>query len=230
DVSGRPDQTLTLAGGQTLAGIGMINGRLSVAAGATVSPAGTNTTLGITAGANSTGAISATDAIVLNGTTTIKLNGSGANDAIQSLGAGITYGGTLNLVNVSGAPMTAGDTFQIFNATSFSGSFASLTPATPGAGLAWDTTQLNTGTLSVKAAGAGPVIGSVKVSGGNLVLGGSNGVANTGYYVLTSPNVSAPLTNWTVLATNTFDGTGAFSFTNAISPLKPRQFYLIKLQ
>src|SRR5258705_8508252 len=50
DVSGRPDQTLTLAGGQTLAGIGMINGKLSMAAGATLSPAGTNTTLGITAG------------------------------------------------------------------------------------------------------------------------------------------------------------------------------------
>ena len=42
---------------QTLAGIGTINGKLVVSAGAIISPAGTNTTIGITAGANSTGTI-----------------------------------------------------------------------------------------------------------------------------------------------------------------------------
>src|SRR5205823_10839283 len=131
---------LTLASGQTLAGIGRINGSLTVAAGATLSPAGTNTTLGMTTGANASGTIAATNAISLDGTTVIKLKGSGTNDVVQSTRAGITYGGTLNLVNINGA-LAAGNSFQIFNATSYSGSFANITPATPGAGLAWDVTQ-----------------------------------------------------------------------------------------
>src|SRR6267154_279350 len=59
DVSGRTDKTLTLASGQTLAGIGTVNGSLIVAFGATLSPAGTNTTIGITTGANAIGTIRA---------------------------------------------------------------------------------------------------------------------------------------------------------------------------
>src|SRR5205823_4425224 len=111
DVTGRPDQTLTLASGQTLGGIGQVNGNLTVSSGATLSPAGTNTTLGITTGQNAVGAISAIGNIALAGTTVIKLNGSGTNDALVST-TGITCGGTLNLVNISGAPLAAGNSFQ----------------------------------------------------------------------------------------------------------------------
>lgn len=228
DVTGRSDQTLTLASGQTLSGIGTINGGLVVAAGATLSPSGTNTTIGITTGANSTGTISASNAIVLQGTTILKLNGSGVNDQVQT-GAGITFGGALNLVNVSGTPLANGNSFQIASAASYSGTFTSITPATPGAGLAWDTSQLNTlGFLNVVSASSQPVIGSTRVSGGNLIFSGTNGVANGSYVVLTSTNVATPLTNWTALMTNTFDGTGAFSVTNAITPNVPDQFYIIK--
>jgi hypothetical protein len=230
DVSGRPDKTLTLASGQSLAGIGRINGNLAVTAGATLSPAGTNTTLGITAGANATGTITATNAIVLNGTTVIKLNGSGVNDVVQSTGAGITYGGTLNLVNISGAPLAVSNSFQIFSAASYSGSVANITPATPGAGLAWDTTQLHSGKLKVVAAPSQPVINSVTVSGSSFIFSGTNGRANSNYVVLTSSDVAVPLINWTVLLTNTFDTNGAFHATNTISAGNPQQFYCIQLQ
>jgi hypothetical protein len=224
DASGRPDKTLTLASGQTLGGIGAINGSLVVSAGATVSPAGTNTTIGITTGANATGTIGATNAVTLNGTTTLKLNGSGVNDQVQA-GAGITYGGTLNLVNISGAPYAVGNLFQIFSAASYTGSFASITPAAPGTGMAW---SLTNGFLSVVSASQ-PVIGSVVVSGGNLIFSGTNGTAGASYSVLTTTNLATPLTNWTALVTNTFDGTGAFSVTNPISVGTPQQFYNIKL-
>jgi autotransporter-associated beta strand protein len=230
DVSGRPDQTLTLASGQTLAGIGWVNGSLTVAAGATLSPAGTNTMLGITTGANATGTLSAAAAITLGGTTIIKLNGSGTNDSIQSTGAGITYGGTLNLVNISGAPLAVGNSFQIFNAGSYGGSFASITPATPGTGLAWDTTQLSSGVLNVVAAPSQPVVTSVVISGGNLIFSGTNGVANASYSVLTSTNLAVPLANWTALSTNTFDVNGAFHVTNAVNAAIPKRFYVLKLQ
>ena len=222
DVSGRSDTTLTLASGQTLGGIGTINGSLVVSAGATLAPAGTNTTIGITTGANAAGTITVTNAVALNGTTTLKLNGSGVNDEVQA-GAGIIYGGTLNLVNISGAPYAVGNLFQIFNAASYAGSFVNITPATPGTGMAW---SLSSGFLSVASA---PVVNNIHVSGGNLIFSGTNGTASGNYAVLTTTNVATPLANWTSLVTNSFDGTGAFSVTNAISGSKPQQFYTIKL-
>jgi hypothetical protein len=229
DVSGRPDKKLTLASGQTLAGVGRINGSLTVAAGAVLAPAGTNTTLGITTGSNAIGTIAATNGITLNGATVIKLKGSGTNDAIQSTGAGITYGGALNLVNISGAPLAAGDSFQIFSGNSYAGSFGAIAPSTPGAGLVWNTNQLSNGTLSVMAAPAPPVVSSVVMAGGNLIFGGTNGTANAQYVVLSSTNVAAPLENWTSLATNTLSANGTFAFTNPIAADIPQQFYLLKL-
>ena len=227
DVSGRNDQTFTLASGQTLGGVGRVNGKLLVSPGATIAPAGTNTTIGVTAGANATGTLSASSNIVLNGTTVIKLKGSGVNDQIQSA-TSITYSGTLNLANISGSALAAGNTFQILNAPSYSGSFTNLTPATPGSGLAWDTSQLNTfGIINVVSSG-GPVIGSTMVSGGNLIFSGTGGPANGSYAVMTATNLAAPLANWTSLVTNSFDSTGAFSTTNAITPGTLQQFYRIK--
>jgi len=228
DVSGRSDQTLTLANGQTLGGVGQINGKLTVSAGATLSPAGTNTTLGITTGQNPTGTISATGNIILGGTTVIKLNGPGTNDALTSTTGSIACGGTLNLVNISATPLAAGNSFQILNAGTITGSFT-ITPATPGAGLAWNTTQLNTGVISVVPGSSQPVIGSVVVSGGNLIFRGSNGATNGTFYVVTSTNVATPLTNWTTLSTNTFDANGAFSVTNPISAGTPKRFFRLKL-
>ncbi|HEV2434939.1 MAG TPA: hypothetical protein VG077_02980 [Verrucomicrobiae bacterium] len=227
DASGRPDQTLTLSGGQTLAGIGGINGSLVVSLGATISPAGTNITLGMTEGANPTGTIAASGNVTLNGATVIKLNGSGTNDVVQA-GADIRYGGALNLLNISDSPLTAGNSFHIFSAAGYSGSFANINPAVPGPGLVWDTSRLNSGILSVATGTSQPVINSAKMSGGNLVLSGSNGMVNGTYYVLTSTNVAAPLANWAVLSTNHFDANGAFDVTNLINSSVAQCFYLLK--
>jgi hypothetical protein len=229
DVSGRSDKTLTLASGQTLAGVGRIDGSLTLADGATLSPGGTNTTLGITSGANVIGTISATNSIVLSGITVIDLKGSGTSDIVQSTGACITYGGTLNLVNINVAPLAAGDSFQIFYANSRPGAFANLTPATPGPGLAWDTTQLNLGKLSVVAVPSRPLVNNVILSKGNLIVSGTNGVANGSYVVLTATNVAESLADWIPFATNAFSASGTFDFTNAIDPAVSQQFYLLKL-
>jgi hypothetical protein len=224
DATGRSDQTLTLTSGQTLGGIGGINGSLVVSSGAIVSPAGTNTVQtmdGPVTSANPVGTIAASSGVTLNGTTVIKL-GLGTNDMIQA-GANITYGGTLNLLNGSGSPLAVGNSFQVFSAASYTGSFASLTPATPGAGLAWDTTQLNAGVIKVASQ---PVISSTTVSGGNLIFSGTGGTANAGYSVLTTTNLVTP--NWILLSTGNFDGSGAFSVTNAISSGSAQSFYLIR--
>jgi len=226
-VTGRPDQTLTLTSGQTLAGVGGVNGSIAVSAGATLSPSGTTAALGINwGGTNAVGAIAASANLTLSGTTVIKLDGNGTNDMVQAA-ANIIYGGTLNLVNI-GSPLAVGNSFHIFSAAGYSGSFTGITPATPGAGLAWRTNQLGNGIVSVVTAPAQPVIGSVKSSGGNLIFSGSGGTAFGTYYVLTSTNLAAPLVNWTPLSTNAFDSVGNFNVTNAINAGTPRLFYLLK--
>ena len=47
----------------------------------------------------------------------------------------VVFGGTLNLT-ITGTPQ-AGDQFTLFTGTSYSGSFSSIVPATPGDGLTW---------------------------------------------------------------------------------------------
>lgn len=227
DASARSDQTFTLASGQTLGGIGAINGNLTVSAGATIAPGGTNTTIGITTGSNPTGAITANNSVTLNGATVLKLNGSGNNDQIATTGA-INYGGTLNLVNISGSPLAGGNSFQIFSAGSYNGTFASISPATPGSGLTWNTSQLNTSGVITVMAPPQPVINSEILSGSNLIISGTNGSASGTFYVLTSTNVSLPISQWLKLSTNSFGANGNFSVTNAIPPGTKQQYYLIE--
>ncbi len=84
-------------------------------------------------------------------------------------------------------------------------------------------------TLSVLPASS-PVFSSQTWSGNNLILSGSNGVPGWNYYLLTTTNLSLPLPLWTIIATNTFDGSGNFTLTNSPSSSTSQNFYLLKLQ
>lgn len=88
----------------------------------------------------------------------------------------------------------------------------------------------------VVTAPASPVIGRImelpaSSGGGNgsFILSGSGGVTNGTYYVLTSTNVALPLNEWTITATNPFDASGNFIFTNTPAPGAPQLFYLLQL-
>lgn len=217
DATGRGDQTLTLASGQTLEGAGRVNGALTVSANATVAP-GTNTTFG---------AIGASGAVMLNGTTALKIYNPTQNDAIQS-STSIAYGGTLNLEFIPGN-LAAGNVWKIFNAPSYSGSFT-LSPSSPGSGLIWDTSHLTTdGTLRVTTT-TPPDITGIIVEGGSVILSGTNGTASGHYIVLSTTNVALPLSEWQPLATNQFDANGAFNWTNSIVPGVKSEFYRLQLQ
>jgi hypothetical protein len=72
-----------------------------------------------------------------------------------------------------------------------------------------------------------PTITALSLAGGNLVLRGTNGAPNWTYYLLGSTNLGLPLSNWTPLATNLFDGFGNFLLTNSIDPSMPVRFYTI---
>jgi hypothetical protein len=97
--------------------------------------------------------------------------------------------------------------------------------------LAWDLTQLNIGRIGVVSAPVSqPAINYTAWLANNVVLAGNGGVSNMAYLVLTSTNLIVPVSNWTVLSTNTFDAAGNFRVTNQINPGAQQQFYLLRLQ
>lgn len=217
-VTGMVNSTFILYTNQNLTGNGVVNGKLTANAGSTIQP-GVNGAVGV---------LTVSNAIVLAGTNVMKLDpANGTNDMLLSGSGPITYGGILNLVDIS-TPLASGDTFTLFSAPGYSGSFAAIVPATPGSGLAWNTSALATsGTISVVS--AAPLnFGSIKTVGGNVVFTGSGGTALGTYYVLTSTNLTTPLPDWTSIATNSFDGSGNFAFTNSLNPYVPQRFYRIE--
>lgn len=217
DASGLAGQTFTLNSSQTLRGGGTVNVNLIVAPGATIAPGNSTDvdTLNVASEAQ------------LQGATIMKLNAStGAGDQINA--SSIVYGGTLTVTNLSGTP-AAGQTFQLFQADDYSGAFSTIQLPALADGLEWNTNNLTTdGTLQVVLT-AKPQITGITLSGGNLILTGTNGVNGEPFVLLTSTNLATPLNQWIPLLTNTF-GAENFSITNAINANAPQNFYLLQLQ
>jgi autotransporter-associated beta strand protein len=123
---------VTIAEGGTLTGTGVLPGATAVQSGGTLAagdPYLTSGTLHIgtfTLGALTLRAGSITDMEVNR--TLIQ------NDKIKSSGA-ITFDGTLHLTTIG--DFQAGDTYTLFTGTSYSGTFDSIVPASPGEGLKW---------------------------------------------------------------------------------------------
>ena len=68
---------------------------------------------------------------------------------------------------------------------------------------------------------------SIIVSGTTLVLRGT-GASQGSYHVLTTTNAALPMTNWSIMATGSFDGVGNFNVTNAMNPANRYRFFLIE--
>jgi hypothetical protein len=59
-----------------------------------------------------------------------------------------------------------------------------------------------------------------------MVFSGTNGPAGAQYRILTSTNLSLPLTDWTPVATNVFAPDGSYSYTN-VSELNSAGYFLL---
>jgi hypothetical protein len=70
---------------------------------------------------------------------------------------------------------------------------------------------------------------SIAKSAGNVVVSGTGVLSGLSYYVLASTNLNLPRSSWSRIATNAFDASGNFVFTNSINPGTPRQFYLLQV-
>jgi len=209
---------VTVATSGKLAGNGTVGGAVTV-----------NGTIGAGT-ATAIGKLTVLSNVTINGTSAMKLDkGNNTNDVLTVSGT-LTYGGVLSLTNLSGT-LVGGESFKLFNAGIYSGSFSSIDPATPGANLAWDTTSLSSGILAVVATSTGPTtnanITKVSLSGTNLLIHGTNNnEPNTSfhYVVLTSTNIHTPLSTWTPVVTNAFNPDGTFDYTNPVLPGIPQQF------
>jgi hypothetical protein len=142
----------------------------------------------------------------------------------------ITYGGTLVVSNINGT-LAAGQSYRLFRAGAYNAAFSSVMLPTLTANLYWTNTLAADGTIGVRSLVIPhPVVTSVSLSGANVTLNATNGSPGAPFYVLAATNVSLPLSNWTVIATNTFDGGGNvvnYTVTNAVSG--PQRFYLLQV-
>jgi autotransporter-associated beta strand protein len=128
----------------TLSGTGSISGVVTIPAGSRLSPGNGDVATG------GIGTLGVGSLVLQTGSTNrFKLNTDfPINDRVNAASS-VFYGGTLIVTNL-GFAYAPGNAFKLFNATTYSGIFATIVPATPALGLLWDTNTLATdGTLRV---------------------------------------------------------------------------------
>jgi len=134
--------------------------------------------------------------------------------------------GAFNVTLNNGYVPANGTTFDVLSYGSFTGSFSSL--GLPAA-VSWQSNYGVTNFSLVAGTGSGsPHFGIVKLLGTNLIFDGTGGEAGSNYVILASTNLALPLTEWTALLTNAFDGTGQFQYTNTASPANRQEYFILK--
>ena len=118
--------------------------------------------------------------LALNSSGTV--NGNGTNLLVSGISS-LVNGGTLNLGSLP--TFAGGESFTLFSASAYSGTFGTLLPATPDGTHTWVTTQLNTAGILAVSGGVNtnaPQV-NVSVTGNTLNLGWP---ANKGWTLLTN--------------------------------------------
>jgi autotransporter-associated beta strand protein len=211
---------VTVDAGGALAGNGIISGAVSVNSGGVFAPGP----------GPGFGAMIISNNLTLAGgsTTTVQVRHSPRTNDVATVTGTLAEGGTLYVADGGAGGFAAGDSFKLFNAVTFSGTFTNFVLPSLTGKLAWNTSVVkNIGTLSIVALTA-PLIANVQLSGTNLVISGSGGTTNWPYVVLTSTNLTSLA--WTPVVTNQFDAGGNFNFTNKVSPAQPQTFFKLLLQ
>jgi autotransporter-associated beta strand protein len=205
DASARTDGTLKLVSGQTLSGFGTVAGKIIVTNGAAIAPGGIAVgTLTLNSTLNLTG-----------GRALMKISKSGATlgkDYLTGITT-LTCGGTLTVTNLGPDAPASGDSFKLFNATTYTGGFTNYNLPALATNLQWNTSQLAVnGTLSVITLVSPVLAGAISTGGGvQMTFSGASGQT---YKVVGTTNLVLPATNWPVLTTGTF-GAGSVTFTDA---------------
>jgi len=197
----------------TLSGTGVILGPVVVNSG------------GILSVGNPTGTLTIKNSLVLRpgSTTIVSVNAAtSGHAAVQGL-TSVTYGGTLVVSNLSGV-LSLGQSFSIFGSAPASGNFSAIVPP-PGPWLRWRFDPAS-GQISVVSSASQPAFVSVNLAGTNLVSQVTGGPPGSPCYIIASSDLSVPKAAWGRIATNVFDMSGNFTFTNALNANGSGQTYL----
>jgi autotransporter-associated beta strand protein len=206
---------VTVYSGGTLGGVGTINAPVSILPGATLSPGPSGSNVG---------SLTISNSLTLAGTTIIALNkAAAANDSIRGL-TSISYGGSLNVVNLGGW-LNAGDTFTLFQSSSYSGAFASVTLPPLASGLAWNINSLTNGVISVISTVPPAISSLTQLPDANFQISGV-GLPGVNYQLLATTNLTPPII-WLPITNQTADGSGTFQFIDWNATNFPQQFYEI---
>lgn len=95
-------------------------------------------------------------------------------------------------------------------------------------GTSWSEITSNTNSPPPVAATA-PLITQALQVGGQFILHGTNGTAGSAYEIICTSNLALPAAQWSVVASNTFSGTGTFAVTNSVNPAANQTFYRVRL-
>lgn len=214
----------------------LVSGTLNVTSGtvlANIFAGGGNSTVTVNGGSlivsNNVGTAAAklSTLNLVNASLHLKVNGSATAASVNA--ANVTASGTTitidSVANVTGQTnihlisYTGSDPYAGFSLVLPSGYTGSLVDNAGNVDL-----SLNVGSL------VSPTIGSIFVNGsGHIVVSGTNNSGAGGtYHILTTTNLLNPLTNWTILNSGNFDGSGNFSFTNG-STTNSQQYYILKV-
>lgn len=206
---GTGSSTVTVNSGAKLGGNGIILDSVTVQNGGILHPG---------LGNGDTSALTVNNSLTLAGTTVFTLNR--ANTPNSSEVTGITtlnMGGTLTVTN-AGAALQSGDTFTLFNASTYNGSFSITNLPALSPGLSWSNSIAVNGAITVFGQSTTPpnppTIGNVNVAFGNITFSGINGIAGQQYRILMTTNLTLPLASWIPVATNMFASDGGY--TNSI--------------
>ncbi len=201
---------ITAGGGNSI--VNLIGGTLAVSnnAGTTAAPIQSlnlaSASLHLKADGNATTTNIVATSVTTSGTTTITI------DSV----ANVTGPTTIHLLGYAGT-----DPFAGLALAPLPGGFAGNLVDNPGS------VDLN---VTVSAVPPAPTIQKITISGGQLVVSGTNNSSAGGgtYHLLSSTNITVPLSNWTVVTNSSFDGNGNFSSTNATGT-NNTQFYILRV-
>lgn len=196
----------------TLGGGGVIGGAVTMQSGSTLSPG------------NSIGKLTINNDLTLAGMTLLEINKSAmTNDQLVVAGT-LTFGGTLVVTNLAGT-FAVGDSFYLFNAALTGGAFADFNLPPLGAGLAWDTSNLAGGVISVVAT-VGPEFTVMSRTGdGNFHFTGT-GAAGITYELDATTNLIPPIA-WEFVTNAIADQSGYFELRDLSATNFPQRFYRI---
>lgn len=109
-----------------------------------------------------------------------------------------------------------------------------LTAASPGIGFTFNSQNFNTAVqrpLLIISAVQKPGVIGLGLSGSNLTISVTNGIAGQKYLLLTSSDLFSPISQWTPISTNFPGATGDFSIATPInSDSSVQQFFILQTQ